>query len=130
MITDASFPTYLLSHWVRDRSRGERFSLEKAVAAQTSGTAALYGLHDRGIVAPGMKADLNVIDFDALQLHEPKMVHDLPAGGRRLIQEISGYRYTIVSGVITYEDGTPTGKLPGKLIRGIQHADAEKLAAE
>ena len=130
VITDASFPTYLLSHWVRDRSRGDRFSLEKAVAAQTSGTAALYGLHDRGTVAPGMKADLNVIDFDALQLHEPKMVYDLPAGGRRLIQEISGYRYTIVSGVITYKDGTPTGKLPGKLIRGIQHADTEKLAAE
>ena len=130
VITDASFPTYLLSHWVRDRSRGDRFSLEKAVAAQTSRTAALYGLHDRGTVAPGMKADLNVIDFDALQLHEPKMVHDLPAGGRRLIQEISGYRFTIVSGVITYQDGPPTGKLPGKLIRGIQHADAEKLAAE
>ena len=130
VITDASFPTYLLSHWVRDRSRGDRFSLESAVAAQTSGTATLYGLHDRGIIAPGMKADLNIIDFDSLQLHEPKMVHDLPAGGRRLIQEISGYRYTIVSGVITYEDGTPTGKLPGKLIRGVQHADAEKLAAE
>ena len=85
---------------------------------------------DRGTIAPGMKADVNIIDFDALQLHEPKMVHDLPAGGRRLIQEISGYRYTIVSGVITYENGTPTGKLPGKLIRGIQHADAKKLAAE
>ena len=130
VITDASFPTYLLSHWVRDRARGARFSLEKAVAAQTSSTAALYGLHDRGTIVPGMKADLNVIDFDALQLHEPKMVHDLPAGGRRLIQEISGYRYTIVSGVVTYQDGTPTGKLPGKLVRGIQHADAKKLAAE
>mgnify|MGYP001161449611 FL=1 len=130
VITDASFPTYLLSHWVRDRERGDRFSLEQAVAAQTSGTATLYGLHDRGTIAPGMKADVNIIDFDALQLHEPKMVHDLPAGGRRLIQEISGYRYTIVSGVITYENGTPTGKLPGKLIRGIQHADAKKLAAE
>ena len=130
VITDASFPTYLLSHWVRDRARGDRFNLEQAVAAQTRSTATLYGLHDRGTIAPGMKADVNIIDFDALQLHEPKMVHDLPAGGRRLIQEISGYRYTIVSGVITYEDGTPTGKLPGKLIRGIQHADAEKLAAE
>ena len=130
VITDASFPTYLLSHWVRDRTRGARFSLEKAVAAQTSGTAALYGLHDRGSLVPGMKADLNVIDFDELQLHEPKMVHDLPAGGRRLIQEISGYRYTIVSGVITYKDGEPTGKLPGRLIRGIQQADAGKLAAE
>ncbi len=130
VITDASFPTYLLSHWVRDRARGDRFNLEQAVAAQTRSTATLYGLHDRGTIAPGMKADVNIIDFDALQLHEPKMVHDLPAGGRRLIQEISGYRYTIVSGVITYKDGTPTGKLPGKLIRGIQHADAEKLAAE
>ena len=130
VITDASFPTYLLSHWVRDRARGARFNLEKAVAAQTSGTAALYGLHDRGTIEKGMKADLNVIDFDALQLDEPKIVHDLPAGGRRLIQEISGYRYTIVSGVVTYENGTPTGKFPGKLIRGVQHADAEKLAAE
>ena len=77
-----------------------------------------------------MKADLNVIDFNELQLHEPKIVHDLPAGGRRLIQEISGYRYTIVSGVVTYENGTPSGKLPGKLIRGVQHAGVKKLAAE
>ena len=119
VITDASFPTYLLSHWVRDRERG-RFALEQAVSAQTRETAALYGLHDRGILAPGYKADMNVIDFDALQLGEPEMVHDLPAGGRRLIQKINGYRYTIVSGEITYDDGTPTGKMPGKLIRGRQ----------
>ncbi len=130
VIADASFPTYLLSHWVRERSRGPRFGLEKAVAAQTHDTAALYGLHDRGVIAPGMKADINVIDFDALQLGEPEMAHDLPAGGRRLIQKIAGYRYTIVSGVVTYDDGTPTGKMPGKLIRGRQLASAQKLAAE
>jgi N-acyl-D-aspartate/D-glutamate deacylase len=104
--------------------------LEVAVAAQTSQTAALYGLNDRGIIAPGMKADLNVIDFDALQLHEPQMVHDLPAGGRRLIQHVSGYRYTIVSGVVTYDDGKPTGKMPGKLVRGPQQAGEQRLAAE
>ena len=88
-------------------------------------------MHDRGIIAPGMKADMNVILFDALQLGEPEMVYDLPAGGRRLIQKIDGYRYTIVSGVVTYEDGAPTGKMPGKLIRGPQSAaDGERLAAE
>ncbi|MGB0342488.1 MAG: N-acyl-D-amino-acid deacylase family protein [Parvibaculales bacterium] len=131
VITDASFPTYLLTHWVRDRSRGGRIALERAVAAQTSETAALYGLHDRGIIAPGMKADMNVIDFKALQLGEPEIVYDLPAGGRRLIQHIKGYRYTIVSGVITYDDGKPTGKMPGQLVRGPQQAGAaEKLAAE
>ncbi|MGB2019981.1 MAG: amidohydrolase family protein, partial [Parvibaculales bacterium] len=131
VITDASFPTYLLSHWVRDRSRGARFGLEEAVKAQSADTAALYGLHDRGVIAPGMKADMNVIDFAALQLGEPEMVYDLPAGGRRLIQKIDGYRYTIVDGVVTYEDGQPTGKMPGKLIRGPQgDADAQRLAAE
>ena len=130
VITDASFPTYLLSHWVRDRARGHRFGLEEAVSAQTRETAELYGLHDRGVIAPGYKADINVIDFDALQLGEPKMVHDLPAGGRRLIQHISGYRYTIVSGVVTYDDGKPSGKMPGKLIRGRQDNAAKQLAAE
>jgi N-acyl-D-aspartate/D-glutamate deacylase len=130
VITDASFPTYLLSHWVRDRSRGARFGLEEAVKAQTADTAALYGLHDRGVIAPGMKADMNVIDFEALQLGEPEMVYDLPAGGRRLIQKIDGYRYTIVDGVVTYEDGQPTGKMPGKLIRGPQGEAEAKLAAE
>lgn len=131
VITDASFPTYLLSHWVRDRSRGARFGLAEAVKAQTADTAALYGMHDRGTLVPGMKADINIIDFEALQLGEPEMVYDLPAGGRRLIQKIEGYRYTIVSGVVTYEDGAPTGKMPGKLVRGPQNAsDVERLAAE
>jgi len=130
VISDASFPSYLLSYWVRDRSRGQRFGLEQAVKAQTSESASLYGLEDRGLIAVGRKADLNIIDFDKLQLAEPEMVYDLPAQGRRLIQKIEGYRYTIVSGVVTYEDGTPTGKMPGKLIRGGQSANQEKLAAE
>ncbi len=128
VICDASFPTFLLTHWVRDRN-GARLSLEQAVARQTSHTAALYGLNDRGVIAVGMKADLNVIDFEQLKLHGPQMVFDLPAGGRRLIQRVEGYRYTIVSGAITYEDGAPTGELPGRLIRGPQTAP-QSLAAE
>ena len=129
VICDASFPTYLLTHWVRDRSRGARFGLEQAVARQTSHTAQLYGLNDRGVIAVGMKADLNVIDFEQLKLHGPQMVFDLPAGGRRLIQRAEGYRWTIVSGEITFENGTPTGKMPGRLIRGPQNAP-QSLAAE
>ena len=130
VITDASFPTYLLTHWVRDRKRGARFDLEKAVAAQTRDTAALYGMHDRGVIAAGYKADMNIIDFEALQLDAPEMVFDLPAGGKRLIQKVRGYLYTIVNGVITYKDGEPTGKMPGKLVRGPQQPAEARLAAE
>ena len=79
-------------------------------------------MEDRGVIAPGMKADINVIDFDALHIHVPEMVYDLPAEGRRLIQKVDGYRYTILSGEVTYEDGEPTGELPGKLVRGPQPA--------
>jgi N-acyl-D-aspartate/D-glutamate deacylase len=122
LICDASMPTFMLTHWVRDRSRGERLPLEDVVRIQTRNTAELYGLHDRGVLAPGMKADVNVIDFDALALEPPEMVFDLPAEGRRLIQRSQGYRATIVSGQVTFEDGEPTGALPGKLIRGIQTA--------
>ena len=100
-----------------------------SVSMQTRQTAALYGLHDRGVIAPGMKADLNVIDFDALAIQAPEMIFDLPAEGRRLIQKASGYRATVVSGVVTFEDGEATGELPGKLIRGPQAAPAA-LAAE
>jgi N-acyl-D-aspartate/D-glutamate deacylase len=124
LIADASMPTFLLTYWVRDRSRGERIPLEKIVASQTRETASFYGMQDRGVIAPGMKADLNVIDFDALHIHAPEMVYDLPAEGRRLIQKVDGYRYTVCSGEVTYEDGTPTGKLPGKLVRGPQPAPA------
>ena len=92
VICDASTPTFLLTHWVRDRQRGARLPLEHVVRRQTRDTAALYGLHDRGVLAPGMKADLNVIDLDALALAPPEMVFDLPAQGRRLVQRARGYR--------------------------------------
>ena len=119
-ICDASFPTYLLTHWARDRSRGERIPLELLIKWQTQDTAATVGLNDRGVLRPGYKADINIIDFEGLKLHAPKIVYDLPAGGRRLGQAAEGYRATIVSGVVTYQDGAHTGKLPGKLIRGAQ----------
>ena len=117
LICDASMTTYLLTHWVRDRTRGERLSLEDAVHLQTGRTAATYGFRDRGEIVEGKRADLNLIDLDALQLHEPEMVHDLPAGGRRLIQRVDGYRATICAGEITFRDGVPTGARPGRLVR-------------
>jgi N-acyl-D-aspartate/D-glutamate deacylase len=118
VICDAGMPTYLLTHWVRDRRRGARIALELAVKRQTKDTAELYGMRDRGVLAVGMKADLNLIDFDNLRLHSPEMVFDLPADGRRFVQRVDGYKYTIVSGEITYEDGEPTGAMPGKIVRG------------
>lgn len=118
LICDASMPTYLLTHWVRDRKRGERIPLEQVVRMQTHNTASVYGFDDRGTLEVGKKADLNVIDLDALHLHVPEMIHDLPAGGRRLTQRVDGYRYTICSGEVTWQDGEPTGAMPGKLVRG------------
>jgi N-acyl-D-aspartate/D-glutamate deacylase len=120
LICDASTPTFLLTHWVRDRRRGERLPLEFIVNRQTRQTAALYDLHDRGCLAPGMKADVNVIDLDALALSSPEMVFDLPAHGRRLIQKAKGYRATVKSGALAFEDGEATGALPGTLLRGPQ----------
>ncbi len=117
LICDASMPTFLLTHWARDRRRGPRLPLEQAVRVQTSNTAAVYGLTDRGILEPGKKADVNVIDLDGLRLEAPEMVFDLPAGGRRLVQKVRGYRATVVSGEVTFEDGEPTGALPGAVIR-------------
>ena len=124
IICDASIQTFMLSHWVRDRSRGPKIPVELAVKRMTADSADLYGLHDRGRVAPGYKADLNLIDLDEVGLLPPEMVFDLPAGGRRLIQKATGYRATIVSGVVTMQDGEPTGDLPGRLIRGEQAAPA------
>ena len=124
LICDASVPTFLLTHWVRDRARGEKIPLETIVSRQTQDTAQFYGMHDRGVLAPGMKADVNVIDMDALHIHAPEMVYDLPAEGRRLVQKVDGYRYTVCSGEVTYEDGAPTGALPGKLVRGPQSLPA------
>ena len=122
VISDASFPTTLIQHWGRDRTRGPKLPLEQLVAMQTSETAGLVGLLDRGVIAPGYKADLNVIDFENLTLHEPTVAYDLPAGGRRLVQRASGYEYTIVAGEIAFRDGEPTGVLNGKLIRGARTA--------
>jgi N-acyl-D-aspartate/D-glutamate deacylase len=117
LICDASMPTHLLTHWVRDRTRGERLPLEQAVHLQTGRTAATYGFADRGVIAPGMRADLNLIDLDGLRLHAPEMVFDLPAGGRRLVQHVDGYRATVVAGEVTFEDGEATGARPGRLVR-------------
>ncbi len=124
LICDASTPTFLLTHWVRDRRRGERLPLEFMVHRQTRQTAALYDLLDRGLLAPGMKADVNVIDLGALALGRPEMVYDLPAAGRRLIQKATGYRATVKSGAIVFEDGEATGALPGKVLRGPQRVGA------
>lgn len=117
-ICDASYPTYLLSHWARDRTRGEKIPLELLVRKQTRDTAAAFGLLDRGVVAPGYKADLNIIDFDALSVDQPTMAYDLPAGGKRLIQRSTGYDHTFVSGVEVSAGGEPTGLRPGGLLRG------------
>lgn len=124
IICDASIQTFMLSHWVRDRQRGPKLPVELVVQRMTSDTANLYGLRDRGLIAPGYKADLNVIDLDTVGLKLPEMVFDLPAGGRRLIQRADGYRYTLVNGQVTMRDGEPTGELPGRLIRGEQSAPA------
>ena len=123
-ICDASFPTTLLVHWGRDRQRGMTFDLPFLVQRQCRATAETVGLLDRGLLAPGYKADVNVIDFDRLSLGAPRLVHDLPAGGKRLLQDARGYRHTIVSGTETYEDGQPTGALPGRLVRGEQRDPA------
>ncbi len=117
MICDASAPTYLLTHWARDRSRGERLPLETVVRKQAAATAEVVGLTDRGTIEVGKRADLNVIDFDRLALHPPRSVDDLPAGGRRVLQDATGYVATIVHGVVTRRDGVDTGARPGRLVR-------------
>ncbi len=118
LICDASTPTFMLSHWTRDRSRGPKLTIEEAVKLQTSDTASLYGLGDRGTLEVGRKGDVNVIDYDNLRLGPPRMVHDLPTGAPRLIQRADGYRATIVSGQVTWHDGQPTGARPGVVLRG------------
>ena len=118
LICDASLPTSMLTHWVRDRKQGPKLQLEHVVRMLTLDQASLWGLNDRGLIKPGYKADLNLIDFDQLQLHSPEVVYDLPGNNRRLIQRARGYRATIVSGVITLQDDTVTGAFPGRLIRG------------
>jgi len=122
VICDASYPTYMLTHWVRDRETGERLPLEYVVQRQARDTARHVGLDDRGTIEVGMLADLNVIDHEHLTLRPPEIVHDLPAGGKRLVQKAEGYTATIKRGQVIYRDGEPTGALPGQLIRGPQPA--------
>jgi N-acyl-D-amino-acid deacylase len=118
VLCDASIPTYMLAYMTRDRTKGATMNLEFVVHKMTQDTALLYGLTDRGVIAPGYRADLNIIDYDALGLEQPEMVYDLPAGGKRIIQRAHGYRATICKGEVTYENGVHTGAYPGRLIRG------------
>ena len=120
VLVDAGVSTYMLSYFTRDRTRGPKMPLEFVVHKLTQDSANVYGLNDRGIIAPGYKADLNIIDYEALKLERPKMIYDLPANGKRLVQEARGYRMIIKDGVVTYENGHHTGALPGRLIRGGQ----------
>ena len=131
-ICDVSLPTFMLTHWCRDRTRGPKLDLAQTVKQQTYDTARAVGLDDRGVIAPGYLADINVIDFERLELGTPYMVYDLPTGARRLMQKASGYVATIKSGQVIYADGEPTDALPGRLVRGRQPAPAphrEALAA-
>lgn len=121
-ICDASYPTYLLTHWARDRSRGEQLEIEFLVNKQTQRTAETFGLLDRGVLAPGYRADINIIDFATLSVGRPAMIHDLPAGGKRLVQRPTGYKHTFVAGVEVTTDGEMTGARPGRLVRGAQPA--------
>lgn len=116
-ITDAGLPTFMLTHWTRDRTRGPLLPLEDIVRRQTSHTAQVYGLHDRGLLKPGLRADLNIIDHAGLRSEAPYMAYDLPAGGKRLLQKASGYLATVVQGQPIYERGEATGALPGALLR-------------
>ena len=128
-ICDAASPTFMLQHWVRDRKRGGRVPLERAIKRQCRDTALLYGLEDRGLVAPGYLADLNVIDMDAIKLGKPWLAFDLPAGGKRLLQKADGYVATVKSGVVTFKGGEAQGAYPGGVIRGPQRVELA-MAAE
>jgi N-acyl-D-amino-acid deacylase len=116
-IVDAGVPTFMLLHWGRDRRRGPALPLEWMVKRQTGETADFFGLKDRGRLAPGLRADVNLIDFDRLRLYQPELVNDLPAGGRRFVQRVDGYRATFVAGTPIFEDGQHTGAMPGRLVR-------------
>lgn len=118
VIADAGMPTFILTHWGRDRTKGDRFPVEYLVKKLAADTAAAYGLHDRGRLQPGLLADINVIDFGRLRLERPEAIHDLPTGGKRLVQRVSGYRYIVKRGQSTFENGEHTGVCPGRVVRG------------
>jgi N-acyl-D-aspartate/D-glutamate deacylase len=123
-IVDAGVPTFMLTHWSRDRSRGPKLPLEMLIKRQTSETAAFFGLSDRGRLAPGLRADVNVIDYHRLQVQKPELVHDMPANGRRFVQKVEGYAATIVAGTPIFEHGEHTGAMPGRLVRAGRDATA------
>lgn len=129
-ICDVSMPTSMLTHWCRDRTRGPRLDLVQAIKGQTRDTARAVGLEDRGVLAPGYLADVNVIEFERLRLKAPHMVYDLPTGARRLMQEADGYVATIKTGQVIFRNGQPTGALPGRLVRGRQAGPRTAVAAE
>jgi N-acyl-D-aspartate/D-glutamate deacylase len=118
----------MLTHWGRDRARGPRLPLELLVKRQTSETANFFGLTDRGRLVPGLRADVNLIDFDALKLHKPELIHDMPADGRRFVQRVEGYEATLVAGAPIFERGEHTGALPGKLVRAGRMGEASAAA--
>lgn len=122
VLCDASAISYLLTHWTRDRTRGERVPLPWAIKRLTGDNATAIGLRDRGYLKPGLRADINLIDYDRLRLRPPQVVYDLPSGGRRLIQKTDGYAATLVAGQPVYRDGEATGALPGRLVRGARRA--------
>jgi N-acyl-D-aspartate/D-glutamate deacylase len=128
-IVDSGVPSFMLQHWGRDRSRGPRLPLEMLVKRQTSETADFFGIADRGRLAPGLRADVNLIDFDALRLHKPELVHDMPANGRRFVQKVDGYKATLCAGQPIFERGEHTGAMPGKLVRAGRDK-ATRVAAE
>lgn len=129
LVCDASYPTTMLTYWARDRVRGPRLALPDVVRKLSADTADMVGLHDRGRIGIGYKADINLIDFDRLRMFKPHPVYDLPTGGRRIVQRAEGYVATLVSGVVTYRNGEPTGALPGHVVRGVQTAPAERVVA-
>jgi N-acyl-D-aspartate/D-glutamate deacylase len=117
VICDASTPTTMLTHWARDRSRGDRLPLEWIVRKQTADTARAFGMTDRGELRPGQRADINLIDLDSLSVSRPEMTFDLPAGARRLVQRAQGYVSTLVAGEVVAQDGEDTGARPGRVMR-------------
>src|SRR5262249_50982394 len=121
-VCDASFPTVIMTHWGRDRTRGERFDLAWLVHGQTLKNATALGLHDRGQLAPGLRADINVIDIERLRLGFPEFLNDLPGGATRVVQRADGYSHTFVAGQEVYANGEHTGALPGRLVRGSRSA--------
>jgi len=127
-IVDAGVPSYMLTHWGRDRARGPRLPLEMLVKRQTSETANFFGLTDRGRLAVGLRADVNVIDFDGLTMQKPEIIYDMPANGKRFVQRVEGYEATLVAGQPIFERGEHTGALPGKLVRAGQVGQTSKAA--